>query len=119
MVTRWHRGPKGGFAGRLKEKLMKILGFDYSFERFEMAHEDDSFGRYCVKSQKILIAEGLHPQQEISAIVHEVLEVLDYHLDLTLGHQAVMALDASLFQILSDAGVDLEPLRRELGSDHS
>lgn len=48
-------------------------------------------------------------------MLHEVLEALNYHLNLGLAHPAIQALEGGLYQVLTQNGVSLKPLTRELG----
>jgi hypothetical protein len=48
-----------------------------------------------------------------SIIIHEILEALNYHLELELPHRTISALESGLYQTLHDAGVDLQLLLKE------
>ena len=93
---------------------MRILGYDYSL--IEDAEQEliGAFGRFHAAKQIIQIAKGLAPQQRCSTVLHEMLEVINYHLQLSLEHQVLMSLEAALFDALTQNGVDLWPLTREL-----
>ena len=91
---------------------MKILGYDYEFEKNVNDHTG-SYGWFDAKSLTIQIADNLNKQQKESTILHEILEALSYHLMLEIGNNIIMPLEAGLYQVLTDAGVDLSPLSLE------
>ncbi len=43
-------------------------------------------------------------------MLHEILEVLDERMELGMEHRVIQSLEAGLYQVLNDAGVDLSPL---------
>jgi hypothetical protein len=89
---------------------LKILGYEYTIERREDVHSMDAFGKMNAKAQVIPIATDLAQEQVESTILHEVIEALNYHLDLKLKHDTIMRLEAALYQVLVDNGVDLSKL---------
>jgi hypothetical protein len=91
---------------------MKILGYQYGIIRDRNSEEMGSMGKLHVKPQKIQIATDLTEQQEASTVLHEIIEALAYHLEMKLDHQDVMGLEAGLYQVLTDNGIDLSPLAR-------
>lgn len=90
---------------------MKILGYEYEVERKGTADEIGGMGKFLGKPMKIQIATDQCREQEISTLIHEALEALNYHLALKLEHNVLMSLEAGIYQVLVDNGVDLEPLR--------
>jgi hypothetical protein len=93
---------------------MKILGYDYRLIKEATFEKIGAAGRLHSNLQEIQIASNLVPQQVASTVLHEIIEALNYHLQLDLNHNAIMSLEASLYQVLTDNGIDLEPLTREL-----
>ena len=93
---------------------MNILG--YSYQLVENVDSDfiGAFGRKHVKNQIIQIATDLVEQQRVSTVLHEIIEALNYHLELELEHSKIMALEAGLYQVLTENGIDLNPLIKEL-----
>ena len=94
---------------------MKILGYDY--ELVEEEDDDGATGRAHISKQLIRIAPNQHKQQKESTVLHEIIEALTYHLHLELPsdqHKVIMPLEAALYQVLVDAGVDLSPLTKEI-----
>ena len=92
---------------------MKILGYSYQVQR--SGHSDDlgASGRCHQLKQTIQIASNLTKEGAQSTLLHEILEALNYHLQLELGEGVIMSLESGLFQVLADNGVDLSPLLRE------
>lgn len=90
---------------------MKILGYDYTLVSDPFL---DSMGAMQTASLRIKIDARIVPQQQESTILHEIIEALNTHLQLELPHHAISALEAGLYQVLRDAGVDLAPLLKEV-----
>ena len=89
--------------------LIKILG--YTYEIIEGNSERmDALGRYHVREQKIQIASNMCNEQKVSTVLHEIIEALDYHLEFNLNHNIIQALESTLYQVLTDNGVDLTPI---------
>lgn len=93
---------------------MKILGYDYKVVSESNMDEAGAMGRCHPKSQRLQISSDIHEQQKVSSILHEIIEALNYHLELKLEHQSVMSLEASLYQVLTENGVDLSPLAKDI-----
>lgn len=92
---------------------MKILGYRYQLQLDDFTGSDIT-GQCDTNTQVIRVRRGIEPAQQASSMLHEVLEALDVHLALGLPHRAVAALEAGLYQVLVDNGVDLAPLLSEL-----
>ena len=89
---------------------MKILGYNY-----EVLQSGDSdflaaMGRCHTRTQIIHIATNQNNEQKVSTMLHEIIEALNYHLELNLEHSAIMSLEAGLYQVLNDSGINLSPL---------
>jgi len=93
---------------------MKILGYHYTIVEDGDTDHIGAFGRNHPRTLTIQIAKGLTPQQRESTVLHEIIEALNYALGLKLEHQAIMSLEAGLYQVLIDHGVCLAPLTREI-----
>lgn len=92
---------------------IKILGYDYCIKRDATVDEIGASGRLHGRDQVIQIASDLSEEGYISALLHEILEALNWHLELELEHRIIMSLEATLFQVLVANGVDLSPLRAD------
>lgn len=89
---------------------MKILGYTYSVLQSNDGDFLDASGRFHHISQTIHIANDLNNEQKESTLLHEIIEALNYHLSLELSENTIMSLEAGLYQVLSDNGVDISPL---------
>ena len=89
---------------------MKILGYTYAVQFVGADSMDGAMGRFYARQQRIEIASNMAPDGQRSTMLHEVIEALNYHLALNLPHRTIMALEATLYQVLTDNGVDLSPL---------
>lgn len=96
---------------------MLILGYEYQIIEDGDADIIGAYGRHHIKKQILQVASGLAPQQQISTVLHEIIETLDYHLELGLAHNIITSLEAGLFQVLTANGVDLSPLVRNIKRD--
>jgi hypothetical protein len=97
---------------------MKILGYEYEIKRGIAANNSVSIALCDNKKQEIVFTlDELKSQVYESVIIHEVIEALNYLLELNLTHPQIMGMEAGLKQVLTDAGVDLSPLLSELTED--
>lgn len=90
---------------------MKILGFDYS-----MKYSNDSgyVGRCVPDELSIHVEKNMPIQRKYETIIHEVIEAVNIHNQLGLRHSTITALAVAMHQFLSDNGVNLSPLMKEL-----
>lgn len=89
---------------------LKILGYHFTIENTNDSDTMGSYGRTNFDKQIIQVASEIKDEQKISTIIHEIIEVLNYHMEFNLDHNVIMSLEAGLFQSLTDNGVDLLPL---------
>lgn len=73
-----------------------------------------AFGRYHAKIQGIQIAGDLHEEQKVSTVLHEIIEALNYHLELGIEHKTISILEATLYQTLTENGIDLREIAKEI-----
>lgn len=85
-------------------KQVKILGYKYDilYSPDVKSGGMESAGRCVLGKQLIIIDPGQVHQQQMSSILHEVIEALNYHLVLSLPHNVIMQLEAGLFQFICD-----------------
>lgn len=95
---------------------MKVLGHDYKIVQSGNESSIGAFGRVHFDQLFIQVAEDLHSTQMQSTLLHEAIEALNYHLDLGLEHNVIMALEAGLFQVLTDNGISLDGLLKNTES---
>lgn len=89
---------------------MKILGYNYKIVNTEDLYNLESFGKLSAKLQEIKISKDLHKEAKISTLLHEIIEALNFHLELGLDHRTITSLEAGLFQVFKDNNIDLSPL---------
>ena len=94
---------------------MKVLGYNYTLEYGQDRDRVGACGRVHSSKLYIQVANDMSKEQVVSTVLHEVIEALNFHLELGLGHAAIMGLEAGLFQVCKDNGVDLSPLAAGLG----
>lgn len=94
---------------------MNILGYIYTLKR-DIAVNNSNASALCdsTKLEICLPLEQQPKQIEQSAILHEIIEALNAHLELSLPHPVIASLEAGLFQTLTSNGVDLSPLSRAI-----
>ena len=86
----------------MAEKL-RMMGIDYVLVYNKQTIEDlNVFGYFCAKSNVISLDKdlGLGTQKEI--LIHEILEGLNYHLELNLEHNVINSLGSGLNQVIED-----------------
>jgi hypothetical protein len=93
-------------------KKIKILGYYYDVIYSPPTEKGgmDEPGRSHILKQIIILDPLVNIQAQQSTLLHEILEALNYHLALKLEHQSIMSLEAGLYQVLNDNGVNLSPL---------
>lgn len=88
-------------------KSIEVLGYEYQIvlsSTMPGGVPGDSFGACDFSEGKIYVAEGLNKRLASSTLLHEVLEALNYHLELGLKHSQISALEAGLYQVLRTNG---------------
>ena len=94
---------------------MKILGMDYTVRLMDgKASETRNFGTCDNTECTIEITRGLSRQQKEATLIHEVIEAVNSMLDLGFSESTVRALERGIHGALTDCGVDLRPLLREV-----
>ena len=83
---------------------IKILGYDYEVIFRNRGNDDgsDNAGTHSSRSQKIWIDSDQSQQQQESTFLHEILEALNYALQLEITHKGICSLEAGLYQVLKD-----------------
>jgi hypothetical protein len=89
---------------------MKILGYNYTFDMTRSHHDIGAMGRCNSETLLIQVADSMSVQQQESTAIHEIIEAINFHLQLEMPHPTISALEASLYAALKDNGVDLSPL---------
>ena len=93
---------------------MNILGYNYTVKRGATTDELGALGKMIAASLTILVASDLVPQQAESTILHEIIEVANYMLNLGLEHKQISGMEVAVYGTLIAAGVDLSPLAKSV-----
>jgi hypothetical protein len=84
------------------------LGYDYTVKPNPgIGKREDKYALYNAGALEIEYDSTLHRQMQESSILHEIIEAINYHLQLNLKHAQIMALETGLYGALNDSGVDL------------
>ena len=83
------------------EKL-KILGHDYSVANKNMGFKSDTVAQCNMASLEIEICSSYPESRQKEGLIHEVIEALNYHLELKLPHNKISLLGESLYQVLKE-----------------
>jgi len=95
---------------------MKILGYDYKLlysPTKELGGTENS-GQMNPGSQVIFISPEQHKQAQESTVIHEILEAIKFHCQINITHEELSTLEAVLYQVLRDTGMDTSFLLKEL-----
>ena len=87
---------------------LTLLGYKYKLDMSRPLSDMNGNVGFCNFDRKYLqIANDLEKDQQESIFIHEIIEAINYHLELNLEHPQIMGLEVGLHQVLSDNGVDL------------
>jgi hypothetical protein len=82
-----------------------ILGKKYSVEKRRfLARDDNCAGRHNAALCKIEIDGTSAQNMAGSILIHEILEAINYHMELGLDHPNITRLESGLFQIMKANG---------------
>ena len=92
-------------------KQLNILGYKYRLDTSKSLSEMDGKVGLCDLDNKVLtIANNVDSDMIDSTLLHEIVEAINYHLELGLEHRQIMGLEVGLHQSLSDNGINLDNL---------
>ena len=83
------------------EKL-KILGHDYSVANNNMGFKSGTVAQCNIASLEIEICNSYPESRQKEGLIHDVIEALNYHLELKLPHNKISLLGESLYQVLKE-----------------
>ena len=89
---------------------MKILGAEWTVVERDL--QGINWGTMSVGRQEICLEATMRPDTKLSTLLHEIIEALNSQLELKLAHRTISQLEAGLFSVLNDNGVNLKPLLR-------
>jgi len=82
---------------------IKILGNTYKVIYQSVSKTgNDTFGGHGGMYRTIWINTTLSHQCQESTILHEIIEAINFHLNLELKHKTINQLEAALYQVLKD-----------------
>jgi hypothetical protein len=83
-------------------KKIKILGHDYKVNHINNTLKEGDAASCNMATLEINIC-NVHPKtRQMEGVVHEIIEALNYHLELELPHNKIMSLSEGLWQVLND-----------------
>ena len=85
---------------------MNIQGKTYIVSIDGAKDKIGAYGRANMNDQTIMIASDIHSQQQESTILHEIIEVLLMHVNITVEHRVIETLEIGLYDVLKGLGVD-------------
>lgn len=86
-------------------KTIRILGINYPVEFTDMMKSGANVNAGSVDSTgcKIFISTKVNsPTHQRAVLLHEILEALNYRLELNLKHDKITQLESGLFSVFSD-----------------
>ncbi len=84
-------------------KAVRIMGHDYVVSMTpRLFTSDDTSGVCDTAIHKITLDSNFAESHVAETFLHEILEALNYHLELELKHAKLNALSEGLFQVLRD-----------------
>lgn len=91
-----------------------ILGYSYTLNLSQGLKEmDGNIGECDLDRHTIAIANDLGREIIDTTLLHEIIEALNYHLELNLTHPQIMALEVGFHQVLCGNGVSLDNLHMD------
>ena len=95
--------------------MMRILAFDYEMVALDIPFDQSSLlGRHNGPEGTIKICMDQSKQSRISTVLHEVIESINWQLNLGLEEKQVIGLEVGLFAVARDNNINLEMLVRDL-----
>lgn len=101
------------------EKKLNILGYEYTVKR-DISVNNGGYIAVCDPDKleiSLKIGRNAPRQLEDSALIHEVIEAGNSHLELSLDHSAIMALETLIYTFLARNGVDISCLLDGIDDD--
>lgn len=82
---------------------VKIAGYTYTCDFSPILTRDsDSLGSSCGNSMKISIDSTVPRENQVSALLHEILEQLNWRYELKLEHRQITVLESAFYQVIQD-----------------
>lgn len=85
---------------------IKILGHEYTVEmNSEIQQDYEQSAQISHAKCVITIGSRLVDSRREECLMHEIVEALNYHLELRLEHEKITQLGEGLYQVLKDSGL--------------
>jgi hypothetical protein len=83
--------------------MIKIFGHNYRYihER-NLARDRGAQGQSCGNSCEIIYDKSLPETSQEEALIHEIIEQINYNLELSLEHPKITCLGTSIHQVIKD-----------------
>lgn len=86
---------------------VRVIGHDYEVQYDpQLALSHDAPAMMCPDILRIVIDPNAPESRQFECLLHEIIEALNYHLELNLKHPQITALGEGLFQVLRDNQID-------------
>jgi hypothetical protein len=87
---------------------LKIIGHKYTIKKAKhLSESNGTVGTCCPNLLRIKIGINYPLPRQKEALLHEIIEALNYHLELKLEHPVLSALSEGLYQVLRDNKIRL------------
>lgn len=83
-------------------KELKIGGINYDVEVVPWQDVPGALGEHNGAKQRIRISADQSLDMQESALLHEIIEALNYMYSLNLKHSQIEVLESTLYQVLKD-----------------
>ncbi len=84
-------------------KKLKMFGHKITVKyEANYARDENRLGSSCGQTLEIKLDPGLSPSSIESTLIHEIIEQINWHLELKLEHSTISQLEAGLYQVLKD-----------------
>lgn len=77
-----------------------VFGHDISINKMN-GPDVGAFGHMKHGTNEIFINENTSPSQQVSTLIHEIIEFINFQLELNLTHPQICGLETGLYQALA------------------
>ena len=89
-------------------KKLRVLGYNYTLDLSKTLEDMvDNVGTCNLDKKIFTLANDVDKDAMVSTLLHEIIEAVNYHLELGLEHRQIMGLEVGLNQAISDNGGSL------------
>ncbi|MHB8916542.1 MAG: hypothetical protein ACYC4H_00830 [Desulfocucumaceae bacterium] len=81
---------------------IKFLGHEYAVMQVSPNDIEGNNGQTWLKIHKILIDRDIPQSRKESVLLHEIIEIVNAHLELGMEHRHIEALEETLYAVLRD-----------------